>query len=107
MRAGTLPPFLGIRIKTLSGELCGRALRTLDVFLTELLRASEGRLPDNFVVTLPKITAPEQVRALVTAFEALEDGLGLPRNSLKMEFMVETTQSIVDSDGKPSCSPSC
>ena len=100
LRAGTLPPFLGIRIKTLSGELCGRALRTLDVFLTELLRASEGRLPANFVVTLPKITAPEQVSTLVTAFEALEDGLRLPRNSLKMEFMVETTQSIVDSDGK-------
>jgi citrate lyase beta subunit len=99
MRAGTVPPFLGIRIKTLSGELCGRALRTLDVFLTALLRASEGRLPDNFVVTLPKITAPAQVSTLVTAFEALEHGLQLPAHSLKMEFMVETTQSIVDSDG--------
>lgn len=100
LRAGTLPPFLGIRIKTLSGELCGRALRTLDVFLTSLLRASEGRLPANFVVTLPKITAPEQVSTLVTAFEALEAGLGLPAHSLKMEFMVETTQSIVDSEGR-------
>lgn len=99
LRAGTLPPFLGIRIKTLSGELCGRALRTLDVFLTALLRASAGRLPANFVVTLPKITAPEQVSTLVSAFEALEAALGLVPNSLKMEFMVETTQSILDSDG--------
>src|SRR5512141_1750668 len=37
MVAGTLPPFLGIRIKPLTGELAGRSLRTLDVFLTELL----------------------------------------------------------------------
>ena len=100
LRAGTLPPFLGIRIKTLSSsELCGRALRTLDVFLTSLLRASEGRLPDNFVVTLPKITAPEQVETLAAAFDALEEPLKLPRGALKMEFMVETTQSIVDLDG--------
>jgi citrate lyase beta subunit len=96
---GTLPPFIGIRIKTLSGELCGRALRTLDVFLTALLRGTGGRLPDNFVVTLPKITAPEQVTALVHAFEGLEPALGLASGELKMEFMIETTQSIVDSDG--------
>ena len=29
---GTLPPFIGIRIKTFSAELGGRALRTLDLF---------------------------------------------------------------------------
>src|SRR6267378_2013708 len=56
------------RIDLLSGELAGRALRTLDLFLSSL----GGKLPPNFVVTLPKITAPEQVSALVGAFEALE-----------------------------------
>src|SRR5256714_3596373 len=35
--AGTLPPFLGIRIKPLTRELAARSLRTLDVFLIELL----------------------------------------------------------------------
>ncbi len=99
MRAGTLPPFIGIRIKTLSGELCGRALRTLDVFVTTLLQGSGGRLPENFVVTLPKITSPEHVATLVTAFEALESALALLQGSLKMEFMIETTQSILDVDG--------
>lgn len=100
LHAGTLPPFIGIRIKTLSStELAARALRTLDVFLTALLRATDKRLPANFVVTLPKITAPEQVTALVETFEALERGLDLEPNSLKMEFMVETTQSIVDMHG--------
>src|SRR4030095_320031 len=53
MVAGTLPPFLGIRIKPLTQELAGRSLRTLDVFLTELLSNTNGTLPANFVVTLP------------------------------------------------------
>src|SRR3954470_24607674 len=92
---GTLSPFIGIRIKSLSGELAPRALRTLDVFLTNL----GGKLPQNFVVTLPKITAPEQVSTLVAAFEALEPKLGLRKGSLKLECMVETTQSILDHDG--------
>jgi citrate lyase beta subunit len=95
IKNGTLSPFIGIRIKSLSGELAPRALRTLDIFLTNL----GGRLPDNFVVTLPKITAPEQVSTLVSAFEALEPKLGLARGSLKLECMVETTQSILDHDG--------
>src|SRR3954468_8045273 len=92
---GTLSPFIGIRIKSLSGELSPRALRTLDIFLTNL----GGKLPANFVVTLPKITSPEQVSTLVAAFEALEPKLGLSRGSLKLECMVETTQSILDHDG--------
>src|SRR5687767_737572 len=51
MEAGTLPPFIGIRIKTFSKELHARSIRTLDLFLTGL----GGKLPENFVVTLPKI----------------------------------------------------
>jgi citrate lyase beta subunit len=98
MSGGTLPPFIGIRIKTLSSDLCTRALRTLDIFLTTVVRGA-GALPDGFVVTLPKITAPEQVTALADAFDALEPALGLAAGSLKMEFMVETTQSILDVDG--------
>src|SRR5256884_4463791 len=92
---GTLSPFVGIRIKSLSGELAARALRTLDVFLTGL----GGALPSNFVVTLPKITAPAQVGTLVAAFEALEPKLGWKAGALKVECMVETTQSILDHDG--------
>ena len=99
MKEGSLPPFIGIRIKTLSGELCARALRTLDVFVTTVIRNSGGHLPDNFVVTLPKITSPEHVTTLVATFEALESSLALLQGSLKMEFMIETTQSILDVDG--------
>ena len=91
---GTLSPFIGIRIKSFAGELAGRSLRTLDIFLSAL-----GKLPQNFVVTLPKITSPEQVSALIDAFEQLEPKLGLVRGSLKMEPMIEVTQAILDPDG--------
>jgi citrate lyase beta subunit len=99
LRNGTLSPFIGIRIKTFSGEVAARALRTLDIYLTALLRETAGKLPANFVVTLPKITSPEQVSALIDAFEALEPALGLASGTLKMEPMIETTQSILDQDG--------
>ena len=96
---GTLPPFIGIRIKTFSEELHARSIRTLDLFLNTLATASGGKLPENFVVTLPKIVTPEQVTALVDIFDEIEPKLGLAPNSLKMEMMIETTQSIIAPDG--------
>ncbi|HEU4727394.1 MAG TPA: hypothetical protein VFT22_05890 [Kofleriaceae bacterium] len=100
MVAGTLPPFLGIRIKPLSGELAPRALRTLDVFLTELLANTNGSLPANFVVTLPKIQSRTDVEVLVDTFEQLEDRLDIEHGALRVEFMVETTQSVFDAQGR-------
>jgi citrate lyase beta subunit len=99
MADSTLPPFIGIRIKTFSEELHARSIRTLDLFLSALVASSGGKLPDNFVVTFPKIVVPEQVTALVDIFDELEPKLGLARNTLKMEMMIETTQSIIASDG--------
>lgn len=95
--AGTAPPFYGIRIKPLTRTLWQRSLRTLDLFITTFAER-KGPL-DAFVVTLPKITHVEQVRTLVRVFDELERGLGLAVKSMRMEFMVETTQSIIDSDG--------
>lgn len=99
MQDGTLPPFIGIRIKTFSEELHERSIRTLELFLNALVTASGGKLPDNFVVTLPKIVTPEQVTALVDIFDAIEPKINLAANTLKMEMMIETTQSIVAADG--------
>src|SRR5512140_1745880 len=59
--AGTLPPFTGIRIKPLSPELAPRSLRTLERFVAALHDSAAGRWPSGFVVTLPKITHPDQV----------------------------------------------
>jgi len=97
---GTLPPFLGIRIKPLTRELAARSLRTLDVFLTELVTASGGKLPENFVITLPKIQSRTDVETIVDTFDVLEDRLDLPAASLRLEIMVETTQTIFDPSGR-------
>jgi citrate lyase beta subunit len=98
LAAGTLPPFIGIRIKPFTEELRERSLRTLDLFLTTLV-GEAGRLPDNFVVTLPKVTIPEQVEALSEVFDLLEPALGLPAGSLRLEIMIETTGSIFNAAG--------
>jgi citrate lyase beta subunit len=99
MRDRTLPPSIGIRIKPLNEELKRRSLRTFDLFVTRLLERSGGQLPPHFVVTLPKITAPEQVAALASACDAFEYWRELPAGTLKFELMVETTQSICAPDG--------
>jgi len=98
--AGTLAPFTGIRIKSLSGELAARGLRTLDLFVTSLGEATGGRLPPGFVVTLPKINHPEEVAVLATALAALERRLGLAEGALALELMVETPQSIFAPGGE-------
>ena len=100
MREGSLPPYIGIRIKPFSTELHQRSVRTLDLFLTTLCAETGGKLPDNFVVTLPKVTIGAQVAALVSLFEKLEPKLGIAAGDLKLEIMIETTQSLFDADGR-------
>jgi hypothetical protein len=97
---GTLPPFIGIRIKPFTEELRQRSVRTLDIFVSTLVEKTGGRLPENFVVTQPKITIPEQVSALADLFELLEKENGLTAGSLKLEMMIETTQSIINACGE-------
>ncbi len=95
----TLPPFVGFRIKAFGEEMLERSIRTLDLFLTSLLDATDGEMPNNFVVTLPKVVIPEQVATLADILDELEAKLGLPAVSIRFEIMVETTQSIVGPDG--------
>lgn len=92
----TLPSFFGIRIKPFDEQLRERSLRTLDLFLTELIGKSGGRLPENFVVTLPKITVSEQVEALADFFDRVEPCLGLPAGRLNLEMMIETPQALLN-----------
>ncbi len=97
--AGTLPPFVGIRIKSLCGELAARALRTLERFVTALVRAA-GALPAGFVVTMTKIVSVEEVAVMGDVLAALEERLGLARGVVPIEIMVETTQCVLDADGR-------
>src|SRR5678816_1451451 len=87
--------FIGIRIKPFNEELRARSFRTLDIFISTLVERNQGQLPENFVVTLPKITIPEQVSTLVALLAQLEKHLSLDGGSLKFEMMIETTQSIL------------
>ncbi|MCP3423463.1 HpcH/HpaI aldolase/citrate lyase family protein [Nocardioides pinisoli] len=95
--AGTSAPFTGIRFKGFEGPTRARGVRTLTLFLARLLE--DGPLPDTFVVTLPKVTAVEQVEALVHVAGRLEPELGLADGALRFEIQVETPQSILGPDG--------
>lgn len=87
---GTL---VGIRIKALAGLTVSRAVRTLDLFVTAL--AKGGALREGFTVTLPKVTAPEQVDALIDTLERLEGALGLAR-PIGVELMIESPEALRD-----------
>jgi hypothetical protein len=100
LKSGTLSPFIGIRIKPFNEELRARSQRTLDIFVSTLAAEGDGALPPNFVVTLPKITIPEQTAALADIFDLLETQLSLPAGTLKLEMMIETTQSIINHEGR-------
>lgn len=100
MAAGKLPPFFGIRIKSFSLETLDRSIRTLDLYLTALSRNTDAILPDNFVVTLPKIVSSEQVAALADILDEIEARLSLRTDTIKVEIMIETVQSIIAPDGR-------
>ena len=70
-------------------------MRTLDLFLEAL----DGAPPDGFVVTLPKVSAPAQVEAMVLLCERLESTYGLPAGSLRFELQVETPPAVLGADG--------
>lgn len=96
---GTLPPFIGIRLKPFNEELKVRSIRTLDIFLTALHEATGGNIPQPFYITLPKITSVEQASALGELLDKIEDNLKLKRHTFQVELMVETPQTIFSSEG--------
>src|SRR5699024_881711 len=95
----TAPPFIGIRFKCLEANLRARGLRTLELYLTTLLENSDG-LPDSTVLTLPKVSTVDQIKAMNDAASALETGLDLPTGSIRYEVQVETPQLIINRQGR-------
>jgi citrate lyase beta subunit len=94
-----LPPFIGIRIKPLNSALATRAAMTLQIFTNRLLEQA-GRLPDGFVITLPKVVCPEQVEALAELLSIIESGNRLAPRSIRMELMFESPRVLVDAQGR-------
>ncbi len=96
----TITPFSGFRIKSLAPETYRRAIKTLDLFLTNFIEKSAGKLPENFVVTLPKITRPDEVAVLAELLGEFEKQHNLTKNTVKIEIMIETPQAIVNEKGE-------
>jgi citrate lyase beta subunit len=94
---GAAAPYLGIRMKCMEAVVRDRGIRTLDIFLSGLMEA--GGLPDGLVLTLPKVTYPEQVTAMVRLLEAFETARGLPPGRIGFEIQVETSQAVLAADG--------
>ncbi|MFJ3234988.1 DUF6986 family protein [Streptomyces sp. NPDC086787] len=96
-RNGTAAPYMGIRMKCMEAAVRDRGIRTLDIFLTGLIQA--GGLPGGLVLTLPKVTYPEQVTAMVRLLEAFERTHGLEPGRIGFEIQIETSQAILAADG--------
>lgn len=94
-----LPPFIGIRIKSLSSESKKRALKTLQLVMRELLEASEGVLPQNFCVTLPKVESVTEVEILSEKLAKIEETYKIVSNSIKIELIIETPKAIFTETG--------
>jgi citrate lyase beta subunit len=92
LRDGERPPFVGIRIKSLEAATRHRAMRTLDLFLESY--------PDPFVITLPKVSGPEQVAAMVVLCSRLESAYGLPGGSLRFEIQIELPAAVLGANGR-------
>jgi citrate lyase beta subunit len=97
IKTATVPPYHGLRIKSLEAPSRRRGVRTLDLFVGEL--AGAGALTDGFVITLAKVTSVEQIEAMVVVLSAIEHAHAVPSESLKFEIQVETPQAILGSDG--------
>ena len=95
--AGTAPPFIGIRFKCFEAATRARGVRTLDLFVSAL--ATAGELPQGLVLTLPKVTTVDQVKAMDFAVSRLEEIHGLPAGRLRFEVQVETPQIILSHEG--------
>ena len=102
--AGASPrPIVGIRVKALGAATARRAIRTLDLFLTTLARATGGALPEGFTVTLPKVSRAHEVAMLTELLAALEVTLGIAsggRGRVGIELMVETPRALLDDEGR-------
>ncbi|WP_206686032.1 DUF6986 family protein [Kribbella qitaiheensis] len=97
VKTAEVPPYYGLRIKSLEAPSRRRGVRTLDLFVGEL--AAAGALTDGFVITLAKVTSVEQIEAMVIVLAAIEEAHGVPSGSLKFEIQVETPQAILAPDG--------
>jgi citrate lyase beta subunit len=93
---GSAPPSIGIRAKSLEEPTRRRGVRSLDLFLGAFQGTFRAESPARAVVTLPKVTDVEQVRAFLPVLDALEAAHGV---AIDLELQVETPQAVLGADG--------
>jgi hypothetical protein len=95
-----ISPFYGFRPKAFAPETFKRAVRTLDIFLENLIERVQGRSLDRLVVTLPKIRKIQEVEILAELLRRVEERNQLQDGTLKIELMIETPEVLIDFEGK-------
>lgn len=90
------PPFVGVRVKPLDPATRHRAVHTLDLLLGA---AVPNGLPAGFVITLPRVSSPDQVAAFADVCSALEHAHALPSGRLRFGIQIGSTQPVLDLDG--------
>jgi citrate lyase beta subunit len=95
----TSTAFTGIRVRALSQETRERALRTLKIFLSQLVESTDGELPERFAVTLPKVLSFEEVATLDTNLTTFEVENGFAAGTIEIELMIESPIAVFDREG--------
>jgi hypothetical protein len=110
VQEGSAPPWFGIRAKSLELGTRHRGLRSLDLFLTTLAEHPVPKAPprpgasgsSRVVVTLPKVTSVDQVRAFEPVLDALESANGI---AVDLEIQIETPQAVIGPGGVVTAAP--
>ena len=87
------PASSGLRIKSFEARTRARSVRTLEVFLDAL-----GTPPEGFRVTLPKVSSPRHVEAMLLLCDRL--GAAVP-----FELQIETPRAVLGPDGSSPIAP--
>jgi citrate lyase beta subunit len=91
----------GLRVRSMEAATRQRAVRTLARFLAAL-RAADGD-PTGLIVTLPKVSHPDQVRAIGLICSRLEARHDLPAGTLRLEVQIELPAAVLAADGTAPC----
>ncbi len=84
----------GVRIKSFQPETRIRSLRTLELFLSDLIEKTGARIPETFVVTLPKVTSPQEVDVLAKLLQSHERSIAGRPLGIGIEIMIETPEAV-------------
>lgn len=96
----TITRHCGFRIKSFANATRSRAERTLKIFTDAFFTATEGKLPPNFVVTLPKISDKHEIADLCEMLDEIEEKHGVKSGRIGLELIIETPLAIIDHKGR-------